>query len=119
MGDGPPGFEMDSVGVGFLIARRVLGSSKVQLETGVSTFLLVETQSYRPDAVELTDTDADVRLGLLLRMLVGSGAWRLSPSVDADLSPLRLRTDQRSDPGLPTLPSWSIGVGIGVVWGEL
>jgi len=114
----PRGFEMDSVGAGFLISRRVLLAGPVHVECGVSSFLIGEIQSLTVAKREQTDSEADVRIGLFARLLLGRSAWRWALSLETDVSPLRLRRDLRVDPALPKLPNWSFGAGLGGAWGE-
>ena len=114
----PSGFETDSVGAGFVVARRALRARSATLDLGLNTFLMTESQSFRTGSVESTDTDADMRVGLLARTLLGHSAWRWALSLQAEVSPLRLSRARRVAPSLPTLPSWSLGVGIGAAWEE-
>lgn len=110
----PAGFEMDSVGAGFVVARR-LGESP-QFDLGATVTLLEEAQSYTVDSQEITRQTAEVRLGPLVRALFGRGRLRGSIGLDAELSPTRIRRPVRLDPALPPLPAWSIGVAVGVTW---
>lgn len=67
---------------------------------------------------EVTATEGDVRVGALLRALLGTGQVRLLVSIDAELSPVRVGREIRSAPELAPLPSWSLGAGVGVSWQE-
>jgi hypothetical protein len=114
----PPGFEMDSVGAGFMISRRVVRAGPADIECGVSSFLVGEIQSLKLAGREKTDSEADIRIGLLARLLLGRSAWRWVLALETDISPLRLRRDLRVDPALPKLPNWSLGMSLGGAWGE-
>jgi hypothetical protein len=114
----PVGFEMDSLGAGFMISRRLWRAEPVDVDLGVSSFLMAESQSFTEANAEKTGSAADVRVGLFSRMLIGPSAWRWTLSIEADLSPLRLRRDLHIDPSLPKLPTWSLGLGLGAAWSE-
>jgi hypothetical protein len=38
--------------------------------------------------------------------------------VEAELSPMHMRQPLRVAPGLPTLPTWALGLGLGAAWEE-
>jgi len=114
----PPSFEMDSVAAGFVVARRVLRAESADLDLGLKTLLVTETQSIQMGAKETADTEADMRLGLLTRVLVGRPPLRWALAVELDASPLRLRREHRIAPGFPTLATWSVAVAVGGAWEE-
>ena len=114
----PREFEMDSLGAGFVVTRRVARAKAVELELGAATSLIDEIQSHTPVDVEKTSYAADVRVGLLSRLLLGAAVWRWMLWVESDVSPLRVGRNLRLDPELPRLPTWSIAIGLGVVWSE-
>jgi hypothetical protein len=114
----PVGFEMDSLGAGFMVLRRLGRLEPVDVDLGVSSFLMAETQSFTDAHVEKAGSAVDVRVGLFSRLLLGSSAWRWTLSIEADVSPLRLRRDLHIDPALPKLPTWSLGLGLGAAWSE-
>ncbi len=112
------GFEMETIAVGLSVSRRLtipLGS----VDIGLSPRVVAETQSFLVKGSEQADTQADVRIGAYSRAAFGHSSLRLFVELDADLSPGRARRDIRIDPSLPPLPSWSAGLGAGVVWGKL
>jgi hypothetical protein len=113
-----PGFEMESAGAGFVVARRVVKSRTVGLDAGASALVLVDTQSTETRVPDEVGTATDVRFGLLIRALIGTSPWKLAPSIDADLAPARVRRSVRVDPELPPLPAWSVALGIGGTWVE-
>jgi hypothetical protein len=112
------GFEMESAGAGFLVARRFLRTHALGVDAGATVLMLVDTQSVETRTPDEVGSAADARFGLLVRALLGAGAWRFAPSIDADLAPARIRRSIRIDPDLPPLPKWSIGLGLGVSWTE-
>jgi hypothetical protein len=112
----PKYFEMTTAGGGCLLLRRLIERPGVALEGGLSTWMLGETQAYEEGEAERAGSVVDVRIGLLARVLFGSGPLRLTTSLDGELSPTRLTRPQRIAPGLPTLPSWSLGLGAGIAW---
>lgn len=111
-------FEMDTVGAGISFARRWhLGF--VSVDAGVASRLLVETQSFQPEAApEVTDAQTDLRLGAFGRVSFGHSWLRPFFAPDGEVSPGRLRRDIRIRTALPTLPSWSVGFAAGVAWGQ-
>lgn len=116
LGSPPPGFEMDSVGFGIGVARRLFRAKSAALEAGILATFLDETQSVQFADEERAGTQADVRLGLTTRALIGSHPWFFTPSLEAELSPSRLRRDIRINDALPPLPTWSVALGIGMAW---
>jgi hypothetical protein len=116
MDERPPYFEMTTAGGGFLLLRRLVAKRGVSLEGGVTTWLLGETQAFEEGAAERAGSVVDARIGLLTRLLFGGGPLRWTASLDGELSPARLQRAQRIDPGLPTLPAWSLGLGAGFSW---
>jgi hypothetical protein len=118
-GASPPGFEMETFGMGFSVGRRLVRASGFGLDLGVSGVLLNETQSVEGGADERSGTETDVRVGLVTRALVGQRPWLFSPSLELEISPARLRRDIQIDEALPPLPSWSVALGAGFVWGAL
>ncbi len=117
--DTPKQFEMDSVGAGFMIARRALRAGSATADLGFGALLLVETQSLDDGKNgKPKDSDVDVRLSIEPRILLGDSAPQWALSLEAEVSPIRLRRDLSIGPGLPTLPSWGLGVGLGCVWQE-
>lgn len=115
-GAGPPSFEMETFGAGVLFARRLPLSAELALDVGPTALLLLQTQSSQVDSTETVDTEADLRLGLLTRAVVGQSAWRWTFSVEAEVSPPRLRRHVDSVPGFPALPIWTLGLGLGALW---
>lgn len=113
-GVAPSGFEMDTVGAGFVVAR-ALGASP-EFDIGATVSLLEETQSAEDVSGETSGSQTDVRAGVLARTLFGRGSFRGLVSFEADVSPGRLRRTARIAEVLPDLPSWSVGVGVGAAW---
>ena len=114
----PRGYEMDSAGAGFFVARRLELSPAVRADVGGAATLLVEAQSFETSAGEVSGSSTDVRLGLFTRFLFGTSAWRWTLALDGELSPPRLRRALRVDPVAPQLPTWSAGLAIGASWGD-
>jgi hypothetical protein len=113
-GKRPPDFEMDSVAAGFLFARRIV-PEPISLSLGMSALLAAVIQS-SDRGFEDIHTAADVRLGAVCRLLLGEAPWRWAISLDADISPLRVRRELHLAQDLPALPAWSAGLGLGGSW---
>lgn len=111
-----PGFEMESAGAGFAVARRVVKTGMLGLDAGATTLVLVDTQSLESRVPDEIGASTAVRFGVLLRALIGRSPWKLAPSLDADIAPSRLRRNERLDAGLPPLPTWSVALGLGATW---
>jgi hypothetical protein len=123
VGQTPPrDFEMESLGAGFSVGKRVFAAPALGLDVGGSALLLAEKQSFaQPNAAggpEVSDVEPDIRVGLFSRLSLGQSAWRWAVSLDAEVSPLRLRRARRIEPDGPTLPSWSLGLGLGAAWSD-
>jgi hypothetical protein len=109
----PIGFEMDSVGAGFLLARRVLETRALALQLGGTAQLLADTQSIEKNEAETDRTAVDLQLGMLGQLLFGRPPLRWSISLEAELSPARLRHGVKL---YEPLPSYSLGLGFGAAW---
>lgn len=108
-------FEMETVVVGIVTARRVaLGFGSI--DAGLSPRVAVETQTFEGGAGEQSLSAIDVRLGAFARLGFGTAALRPILEIDADVSPSRLRRVAQLDPRLPELPSWSAGLSAGLAW---
>jgi hypothetical protein len=119
LGSKPEGFEMQTVGAGLSVGRRV-ESTIGSFDFGISPGLLAETQTYSTaQRIEFSDTQTDVRLGLYAKLAFGhGGGFRPFLVFDADLSPVRIRREIRLANELPPLAAWSLGSSLGVVWGD-
>jgi hypothetical protein len=111
-----PGFEMESAGAGFAVARRVVKTGLLGLDAGATALVLVDTQSLESHVPDEIGASTAVRFGVLLRSLIGRSPWKLAPSLDADIAPSRLRRNTRLDAALPPLPTWSVALGLGATW---
>ncbi len=110
------GFEMDSVGAGFLVGRRARLAPALRLDAGVTTVLLVNAQSVQAPDGEHAGQQTDLRLGAFGRAHLGGSAVRLALSVEAEFSPSRVRRRPRIDAMLPPLPTYGFGLGLGASW---
>jgi hypothetical protein len=115
----PKDLDMESVGAGFFLARNVLASRSIGLDVGANALLLAEMQNFRGPKTEHEAVESDVRLGVFSRLSLGQSPWRWAVSIDAEVSPLRLRRARRLDALAPTLPTWSLGLGLGACWRDL
>jgi hypothetical protein len=111
-----PGFEMESAGAGFAVARRVVKTGMLGLDAGATALVLVDTQSLEARVPDEVGASTDVRFGVLFRALIGRSPWKLAPSLDADIAPSRLRRNTRLDSALPPLPTWSVALALGATW---
>lgn len=109
-------FEMDTVAAGFGVSRRLVGMSSFRLDLGPDVLLVNEAQSVESAEGEQAGSEADLRVGVVLRSWFGTPSLRFVTQLDAEVSPTRLRRDIRMDASLPTLPAWSAGVGVGLGW---
>ncbi len=115
----PASLEMDTVALGFFAARRFTLAPAVRIDLGLAASMLVETQSILvDDDDELTKSAVVARVGPVTRLSLGDGAWRFVVSLDADVSPSRLRRSTRVDSAAPTLPAYGIGLAVGTSWGS-
>lgn len=109
------GFEMDTLALGVEAGRGgdVLGGRS---ELAGRLALVVEAQSFESLGGERAGTSTDARLGLVARFSPSRRSSRVLLALDGELSPSRLRRDLRTDPELPALPSFSIGLAVGYGW---
>ncbi len=112
-----PGLETDAAGGGFMLTRR-LEWDAAAVDVGAAAGLMVQSQSYQTDQGEKTGSAVDARLGLAAQCLLGHQHRRLLLSFNGELSPTRLRRKIYVFEGLPPLPTWDLGFGIGAAWGE-
>jgi hypothetical protein len=114
----PSDFQMDSMAGGLLVARRVsLGF--VNLNIGMNLLAAATFQTFDlHGGAERSETLVDVRTGAICRVLLGTAAWRGSLSLGIDVSPLRVRRSVALEADLPAVPVWSLGLGLGIAWGN-
>jgi hypothetical protein len=110
------GFEMDTIGAGFAVMRRVAQAEGLAFDAGVTAMLISETQSIQLGDQEIAGSQTDVRVGAAARTLIGTGAFRFAPELEAEISPARIRNNIRIDDALPKLPVWGVALGLGFVW---
>ena len=113
-----PRFEMSTAGLGFMLGRGMFASPSLLFDAAVTTTLLSEAQSVQLSEREVSSTAGDVRVGALARCLFGSAPLRLTVTLDGDVSPARAGRSIRAADALPPLPSWSLGLGLGLSWLE-
>jgi len=113
-----PDLEMATLALGLTIARR-FRLRFGDVDAGVVPRLVAETQSDSVGAGENTLANTDIRGAAFVRAAFGHGRpLRALVELDAELSPNRVRHSYRLDPGLPALPAWSAGLGVGFAWAE-
>jgi hypothetical protein len=110
-GQTPSGFEMDGFGAGVFLTRRVVDAESIAIDTGARAFLGVENQALEMNELANSASEVDARVGAVGRLLFGSGSPRWLVTLDAELSPMRLRREFKI---YQYLPAVSVGVGIGV-----
>lgn len=113
-----PRFEMSTAGLGFMIGRNVFAASSLSVDAAIATTLLTEAQSVQLSEREVSGSESDVRVGALVRCLLGSSPFRPALVLDADVSPARAGREIRAAEALAPLPSWSLGLGLGLTWLE-
>ncbi|MFT3926861.1 MAG: hypothetical protein QM778_30225 [Myxococcales bacterium] len=112
--DAPPLLEMSTVGGGFLVLRRLVDRAHSALELGGTSHVLGTFQSAQ-NGSEHSRSNVDVRVGTVMRLRgVDASSWWLA--LDAECSPWRSTHPMHSYASLPALPSWSLGLAVGVVW---
>jgi hypothetical protein len=115
-----PTFELEAVGAGIFVTKRLWGSRFAEFELGPAAKVVGQSESIKGlGASSHTDSTTDTRLGGIARMLFGRGALRYLVSLDSDVSPLRLVRPRRLEPALPRLPVWSLGLSFAVCWREI
>jgi hypothetical protein len=118
----PSGFNMQTLALGINVGIRS-SFRGLTLDGLIGPEVRVENQEAfggetAPDGIG--GGTSDVRLDGALRLATpGTGPLRFFTEADLDASPRRLGKSRRLDPGLPTLPSWSAGVTVGVEWSSL
>jgi len=117
IGATPPQFEMDTIGIGSVVARRTRAGKATHVDLGATAALVVESQASVMGGREINDSRTDLRFGLICRLLLGEGPWHWALSLQPDFSPADLRRPMRAAPSLGAVPIWSIGIGAGAVWG--
>jgi hypothetical protein len=115
----PNGFSMGSGAVGVELGHR-WNIRAMNLDALIGPTAVLESQEAfgsvtSPSGIE--GSALDVRLNLKLRAsLPSTSRFRFYAAIDAEASPHRLVSPKRLDPELPTLPFWSAGVALGVLW---
>ncbi len=109
-------FVMQSSSVGISAGRRFrLGGLNVDGLLGPNAVL--ENEDADELDREIHGAAADLRLSATMRISgPPSSSVRAFASGDFEASPARLRSSKTLDQSLPTLPWWSSGVAVGVLW---
>ena len=102
--------------VGVHVGRRFeVESASLALLLGPN--LVLETQGADDGKVDIEGSAADVRLDFGARVAAPRQAsFRVFASADCEFSPARLVKSHFVQPGLPALPSFSIGLALGFGW---
>jgi len=102
--------------VGVHVGRRFeVPSASLALLLGPN--LVLETQGADDGKVDIEGSAADVRLDFGARVAAPRQAsFRVFASADCEFSPARLVKSHFVQPGLPALPSFSIGLALGFGW---
>jgi hypothetical protein len=112
----PAGFNMQTFAAGVAIGRRIEGAT-LRADVLLGPELLVENEEADGTGEGMGGSTNDVRVHLTARLL---GAHAKNPrwfgALDVDASPARIRRARQTDPGLPTSPAWSAGLGVGLLW---
>ncbi|MBI5532145.1 MAG: hypothetical protein HY898_05500 [Deltaproteobacteria bacterium] len=109
--------DMQTLAASVNVGRRVL-AGRAALDVGLGPSFVVQSQSLEVANDEKAGSTSDLRLGGLVRMTLGASRIRWVVGLDADVSPWGARRPTRLDEALPTLPSWSVGVGMGAAWAD-
>jgi hypothetical protein len=106
-----PGYVYDEVVVSIGAGRR-FGQPPFVLDAAIATSLAVMTEEGDvPDGTGGTTSGA--RIAANARLLFGRSRARVAASVYTELAPVGAAPTV--DPALPSLPTWTVGVGVGVV----
>jgi hypothetical protein len=113
----PADFMMESAAVGVNAGRR-LELGPVSLDALLGANLVLEKQDADDGDREIAGTSADFRLGLAMR-ISGPRSASLRPfaACDIEASPSRVQDKKSLDHSLPSLPWWSAGLAVGILWG--
>ena len=113
----PSDFKMQSAAIGVSVGRRV-ELEQVSLDALLGANVVVESQDADDGDRELNGTSGDFRLGLGVR-ISGPRSASLRPFAvgDFEASPSRVRSKKYVDHSLPSLPWWSSGLAVGILWG--
>lgn len=111
-----PGWSYDEIAVGFGFGRR-LHLGELALDVAITPEVVVVTEEGNNPVDGEGGTSNEFRVQSLARVVVPVGG-HLRPALllDAELSPLTLTDPTRVIPTLPPLPTWTAGLGAGVVW---
>jgi hypothetical protein len=104
-----PGLEVESLGAGLFVTRRLLDAESFGLDLGARAFLAADTRALEVNEAATEHTIIDGRVGLLARWSLGGPTARWALELDAELSPARLRAHEE-------FPAFSVGLGGGGVW---
>jgi hypothetical protein len=113
----PTDFKMQSTAVSVSVGRRVdVGQASLDALLGANVVL--ESQDADDGDREIHGAAEDFRLGVALRVSGPRSATIRAFAVgDFEGSPSRVRSNKYIDHSLPSLPWWSSGLAVGVLWG--
>ena len=118
--DAPPsGFNMQTLALGVQLGVRS-SLRGFALDALVGPEARIENQEAfgeQPATDGIGGGASDFRLDAALRLTApAKGSLRFFSEADADASPGRITKPRRLDSGLPTLPGWSTGIAVGILW---
>ena len=109
-------FEMHNFGVSSVLGVRVWDAPEGALEVALGALILLEDQTYRPDAEEVGGTLIDGQITAFARLLWGPDPLRFSVRMELIIAPARLAHEARIRDILPPLPSFGVGMTFGAHW---
>jgi hypothetical protein len=116
-GPTPSDFHMESSAVGVSVGHR-LEFANAGLDTLLGPSIVLEDQDADDPDKEVHGAAADFRLALALRVSgPRSSSIRAFATGDFEASPARIRAQKSISPDLPSLPWWSSGLSVGLLWG--
>jgi hypothetical protein len=118
--DNPRGFHLSTSSLAAMAGRRTR-IGPVQADWLGGPALVVEHEErHEADGSEISAGSVDVRLAAQARFAPPGSGFRLYGAVDGEVSPGRFFGESnRPDRRLPPLPTWSLGLSVGVTGGLL
>lgn len=111
-----PHYELGAIAAGITFGGRV-SQGLVDCDIAFEPRLIAESQSYRSGDREIGSTTADIWVAGLIRTAFGRGSVRPYVQADVEMAPNRVGRSFVSDTVFQALPSWSVGLALGVTMG--
>lgn len=108
-------YEAQAVAIGFTLGRR-LYEGAVTIDCAIEPRVVSTAQSHGEGSDEHRTSTADIYVGALARVAFGDGRLRPYIQPDLEVTPEHMKRGTGEDAVYTPLPTWSVGMTLGLRW---